>query len=360
MDLRMRLDAVHYWFAGEPVYVPTVLPMPYPPASYSILWPFLGWLDFAPARWLWTLTLLGSLIWLIAIAVRETGARSTPERLFLSTFVPATYAVCITVGNGQLGVHVLPLLLWAILRLRGGERGWSGDLTIAVPFALALVKPSLAAPFFWILLLNRRGWRPAVLVVAMYSGLTVLAASFRPEGVMDLLRLWVSQSESTALNARYGYANLHQWMKALGLEAWASQGSLIALFLLGTWIWRHRHRPLWPLLGVTAIFARLWTYHALYDDLLMLIPMMALVWLIREGSQPFGATAAASVLLVVGCFSALAPARLLGGAPPLALAFRTAQALTWTAMLVLLAATAARLPDEPPAPLDGNRGSGAA
>lgn len=335
MDLRMRQAAVYHWFAWEPVYAPNVVPMPYPPASYAILWPFLGWLDFAPARWLWAVTLLASLSWLTTIAIREGGARSTLERLFVGVFIPSTYAVCITAGNGQLGVHVLAALLGALLLLRK-ERSGTRDLLIGGLFAVSLVKPSIAAPFFWVLLLDRGGRRPAVLVVALYAGLTLLAAAFRPEGLTDLVRLWLLQSEGTALSARYGYANLHQWMDALGVGRWIPQGSLLVLVLLGAWILRHRGGPFWPLLGVTSIVARVWTYHALYDDVLLLIPLLALFRVARDGPGRQGRVA--GFLLLLGWASALLPARLLTAPPPWDLAFRLGQTAVWMAVLVFLVA----------------------
>jgi hypothetical protein len=346
LDLRMRHAAVQHWFAGEPVYAPNVVPMPYPPASQAILWPFLGWLDFAPARWFWAFTLLASLAWLTTLVVRESGVRGPLERLLIAVFVPTTYAVCITVGNGQLGVHVLALLLWALLLVRRGIRSWTRDLLIGGLFAFSLVKPSLSAPFFWILLLDRSGLRPAALAATFYGGLTFLAAAFRPEGVVELLRMWMSQSADAALGARYGYANLHQWMSGLGMSEWIPQGSLLVLLLLGAWLWRHRRGPLWPLMGVTAVVARIWTYHAQYDDLLVFVPLVALLGLSRRGTLDEARTVLSTFLLILGCLAALAPARLLAGPPPWDVVFRAGQVLLWTAMLALLAATTARSPDD--------------
>jgi hypothetical protein len=41
-------------------------------------------------------------------------------------------------------------------------------------------------------------------------------------------------------------------------------------------------KDLWLLLGVTAIVARLWTYHRRYDDLLLLLPMITLFRITKQ------------------------------------------------------------------------------
>src|SRR5215475_11010952 len=54
-DLKMRYQEVQLWFSGNPVYSGQAQAMHavYPPASYAMLWPLLGWLAFTPARGLW-------------------------------------------------------------------------------------------------------------------------------------------------------------------------------------------------------------------------------------------------------------------------------------------------------------------
>ncbi len=349
-DLAMRHWEVGRWFAGGAAEGP-LAPKIYPPASYAILWPFLGWLDLAAARWLWAATLLAALAWLSALVARESGAESRLARAFLVAWVPAMYATTVTVGNGQLGVHVLAAVLTSILIARRGRGAWPSDLAAALLFTLSLVKPSLAAPFFWILLTGRGGARRGALVAGAYAALTALAVSFRPEGMLGLLRSWLSISRETAVGARYGYMNLHEWMSAVGLGEWISFGSLLVLALLGAWVLRHRDGPVWPALGLAAIVARTWTYHALYDDLLLLVPIVALVRAAREAPPGGGRAVATGLVVCAGWFSTLVPARLLTAPPPWDLAFRAGQTIVWAAVLVALLALASR-----PAPGTGGAG----
>jgi hypothetical protein len=62
----------------------------------------------------------------------------------------------------------------------------------------------------------------------------------------------------------------------MGLARWNSPVSLAILLCLGAWIFCNRQADLWLLLAVTAIVARIWTYHRWYDDLLLLFPLIAL------------------------------------------------------------------------------------
>ena len=55
IDLRQRHNEVQAWFSGRPVYGDIVTAV-YPPASYAILWPLLGWLSVTSVRWFWAAT----------------------------------------------------------------------------------------------------------------------------------------------------------------------------------------------------------------------------------------------------------------------------------------------------------------
>ena len=55
IDLKSRYVEVQGWFNGVPVYR-TMLAPTYPPASYALLWPFLGWMSWEAAQWFWAAT----------------------------------------------------------------------------------------------------------------------------------------------------------------------------------------------------------------------------------------------------------------------------------------------------------------
>jgi hypothetical protein len=276
IDLKLRHVEVDRWFAGTTIYG-ELKTATYPPASYVILWPLLGWLDVTSATFFWAFTTIAALVWLIYLIVLESGANTALERIFVTLMPLSMYATGATVGNGQVLVHILPVLTAGLLLLQQDQSGWLTDLLAATLILLALVKPNVSVPFFWIVLFIPGRLRPALLLMCGYVAVTLFAASFQEPGVLSLIRDWITHAAEVSERASgWSYGNLHSWLGALGLEAWNIPASLLLLLTLGVWIYCHRHNDLWLLLGVTALVARFWTYHGWYDDLIILLPMMAL------------------------------------------------------------------------------------
>jgi hypothetical protein len=331
-DLKLRHEEVHLWFAGRPVYTKP-RPSTYPPGSYVILWPLLGWLNFAMARRLWAATSGVALGWLIYLIVRESRADTSLERAFVAFIPLSMYATGATIGNGQLMVHLLPMLVAGLLLLQRRQCGCREDLVAAALLLIALVKPSVSVPFFWIVLLVPGRLRPALLVTLGYVVLTLLAASFQEAGLLPLFRSWLARSSGMA---EYGYADLHLWLRALGLKEWILPASLLTLVALGFWTYRYRHGDLWLVLGVTAVVGRLWTYHRWHDDLLMLLPMVALFRVAKRGARTDGGDVMAGVLLAIITLAMLAPGGLYLLPPPLKMLYVFGLVLVWVVVLVFL------------------------
>ena len=343
VDLRNNHAVIQRWFAGEPVYSQVDVAT-YPPATYLFLWPFLGWLDLTSARWLWAGTAVAALAWLIREVVRASGARSPAERLFVAFLPLSMYATGAALGNGQLITHVLPVLvvgLSLVVRERGG---WRTDLLGAALVLLALAKPSLAVPFLWIVLLVPGRVRPAALVAVGYAALTVWATSFQPEGVVPLLRGWLELGSRLAVGA--GEANLHIALATLGWGEWLLPASFALLIGFGVWTYRHRRTDLWLLVGVAALVARFWTYHRWYDDLLILLPLVALFRLTKQESAAGSERVAAALLLAAAVVTVLAPGGLYLFPPPWNTAYVTGQVLIWLAVLFFLGWQARRVEPE--------------
>lgn len=274
VDLRLRYGEIQQWFAGEPVYTSSSH-AGYPPASYVMLWPLLGWLDELTARLFWGMTAVVALTGFAALAVRESGARTRTEQIFIALFVVSVYPIPITVGNGQLGTHLLPAIAAGVLLLsRQRAASWRGDLIAAVLLIFGLTKPSLTVPFYWLVLMLPGRIRPILLVGAGYAILTFFAASFQPGPILTIMRDMVNLSSS--VNSQGGYIDLASWMGIVGLEAWTLPAAIAVLVALGAWVYWNRRVDPWLLIGVSAIVARVWTYHAVYDDSLILLPAIAL------------------------------------------------------------------------------------
>ena len=336
VDLRNRHTEVHQWFARQPVYQ-VIEPAWYPPATYALLWPFVGWLDFTQARWLWALVTVAAIRWFVTMLERESLALPGLERTFVALIPLATYPLGAGIGNGQLPVLVLAAVVAALVALAGAARGWRRDLLAAVLLLTALVKPSISAPFFWIALVLPGGWRPVVLAAAGYLAATALAASFQAAGLFELLREWLSilsrVSGETGLYSRY--ANVQIWLVWLNLKALALPATLLLMIALGVWVYRYRRADLWVLIGVTALVTRFWSYHLWYDDLLIVLPLVTLFRLTKTSPSGHDRLMAGGLLAVtLACM--LAPGGLYVFPVPWNVVYTGIETVVWLGVLAFL------------------------
>ncbi len=338
VDMRFRHKEVQAWFAKKPVYG-VMKHAAYPPASHAILWPFLGWTKLKEARLLWAATsviMLGCLSYLL---VRESLAETKLEQLFITLLVLSNYPVSIAIGNGQLVLHILPALITGLILTCRKEK-WSGDLLGSGLVVLALVSPSITAPFFWVVLFAPGRMRPAIFVVIGYAALTLFAASFQDGSPVSIIQEWLIRGEKGAAAGSVlgGYSNLHSWLTPFGLGEWNRTASITVLTLLGIWVYSNRRGDLWVLIGVSAIVARVWTYHRWYDDLLILLPMVALFRITKldSSSDNRSSGVVAGILLAASWVVMLAPARLLVSPPPWNWMALSSQLAVWTLILLFL------------------------
>jgi glycosyl transferase family 87 len=336
VDLKQRHEEVHRWFAGMPVYG-ELWTATYPPVSYLILWPLLGWLTVPSARYLWAATTVAALLWTICLILRESGAERPLERMLVALMPLSIYATGATIGNGQLMVHALPILIVALLQLHRAEGGWRTDLFAAGLFLLALVKPSVTIPFVWMLLFVPRRLRPALLVASGYGALTVVAASFQELGLVRVGRAWVTHGieVSAAVSLSWNRINLNTLAALLG-PSWTLPASLFVLAGLGWWTLCNRRADPWLLLGVTAVTARFWTYHAWYDDILVLLPLVALFRIAKRSESEGGRDVIAGLLFAITISAMLAPGGLYLLPPPWKIAYVIGQVMLWLTILLFL------------------------
>jgi hypothetical protein len=198
---------------------------------------------------------------------------------------------------------------------------------------ITFVKPNISALFFWILLFVPGRLRPAALVSLGYLVLTFFAASFQSASLPMLLREWLAHVSGLAMSG--GTADLPSWLRNLGLENWSPLASLLVLAVLGIWIHRHRQQDIWLLLGVTALVTRFWTYHRWYDDLLLLLPMVALFRVAKRASLDKDRVLAGA-LLAITLLVMLAPGGLYLLPPPWNMLYVTVQVIVWIMGLIFL------------------------
>ena len=348
IDLRHRHTEVNAWYSGRNVYAELVTAV-YPPASYAILWPFLGWLSWTGARAVWAITTLLGAAWLVYLSVRSSLAETPLERAFIALVPLSIYSTGAAIGNGQPLLHLLPAVIASLLML---ERGASllSDLAASVLFIFALVKPNIAAPFFWIIIVRPARWRPALFILTGYLGLTLMAASFQPGTAFGLVRDWTRRAEAGVEDTREGIrrAEMNVVQNQASGELQESPPTHVAakpflnryvsvLILLGSglWFYKYRRADIWLLLGVAAFVARFWTYHRWYDDVLLLLPTITLFRIAKQHRER-RAGLMSEALLALMMLTLLAP----GGLYLLQGMWKTfylnAQMLVWSSALLFL------------------------
>ena len=291
LDLLYRITEVRQWFSGLPVY--GVLDQAdYPPASYALLWPFVGWLSVPAARLVFGLTALASLVTIAWLSVRASGVAGRSTKAFAALFLLPFGAVQLAIWVGQLGLHVTASLMGAAALLLGtrlrpsgegiGHRSWLVDGAAAVLLVASLVKPTMSAPVVAMLLVLAGRWRPGVLTAALYAGLTALALAFQPGHPVELIAAWLGQEGGLTLEM--GSVNIHLWLHWLGVRSSLLPFSLVLLVGGIVLAWRHRAADPWLVLGVAALLGRFWIHHRAYDDMLLVIaavPLFRLATLAR-------------------------------------------------------------------------------
>lgn len=344
IDLKILHDFVHGWFSGAPIYhdnsgriFPARLAT-YPPASFAITWPLLGWLGFSGARILWMAVTLLSLAFLVRTFARESGSQTPLERVFAGLIPLAAYPCGAAIGNGQFTIVVVACLMASLLLLARGEARWKTDIAASCLFLFALVKPHISAPFFWMALFIPCRMRPALLISGGYCALTIFASFWQEAGPVSLLADWLSRATNAAGVA--GYVNLHMLLAVFGLERFGLHVSLLLLSGLGVITYFCRCSDFWLLLGITSITARLWTYHQWYDDLLILLSLLVLLRIAHSYTSSTVTARTAGILFRANLVLMLVPGGQFLVPPPGDNLYLAALAFSWLASLGFLLHTA--------------------
>ena len=182
----------------------------------ALLWPLTGWLSLDRARLLWAAADVVSLGWLATMVMKGTGAQGFLPRAFAVLLLLSMTPTGTTIGNGQLIVFVLPIVLAGCFILLDHDPAWWRDLLAGGLLLVSLVKPSVSVPFLWLALLVTGWFRPMLLVSAGYVALTCVAASFQDASWWQLVGKSIVNGTRTAGMAIDG--NLHFVLRMLGLR----------------------------------------------------------------------------------------------------------------------------------------------
>jgi len=336
IDLLMRRNEVRAWFSGVPVYEVSAAAI-YPPASYALLWPLVGWTTETSVRWAYAVSVTVSLAAVTWLLVRESRVNSRAGRAFVAAVSLANYAAGATIGNGQLSVYLVLVIVVGVLAQRRQAVSWLTPLVASVCMLLALVKPTFSIPFGWVLLVGHNGFASLMAAGAAYVGLTLWAASYQEASPVVLIGQWLSSGSSTA--RVMGTMDLHVGLGTLGFGGWILPASAVVLLVLGIWVIRNRQADAWMLVGVAALITRFWSYHLWYDDTLLLLPTIALIRT-RRSRQSRTTRVLADLLVALMALSLLAPGGLYLLPAPWNGVYVASQTAVWLATLGFLLAQA--------------------
>lgn len=359
LDLGSRTKAVALWFGGSGLYERSS--STYPPASYILLWPLVGWLPWLAVSKLWTLLCALSLGFLAACCVRREAIASHSLRWLGAMTMLALTTTSAVIWLGQLASLLMVAIIGAMWLLHSPKSEgevkavWPRELLAGALLLFGLVKPSVTAPFLWMILWAPRDAATPPLrrrialglgVLAGYGALTLVALWFQQDASNEVA-VWAQTVTRNNVQLNEGYVNLRAWLAAIGLKPLSHPLAFAAFLWLGFWSFRHRHLDRLLLLSVTAIVARLWTYHNLYDDLLLTIPMLLLLQ-IGASEQEKSRRWQANGLLITLTLLLLLPADWMFERTPFDAIARTLFGLDLVAMLIFLLRLAKTV--APPAP----------
>lgn len=164
--------------------------------------------------------------------------------------------------------------------------------------------------------------------------MTLVSSYFQDQPINLLLQNWINSS-SNVLNNK-GHMNIHSFLSMIGKEEYRIQASLIILGLSGIWVYVNKNKSIWMLVGVTAIVARLWTYHWWYDDILMLIPVTTLFIIIKSDIINSIYKLTAFILLALSVIFSIAPGGRYLFPELLATIYIYFQFVTWVSVMLFL------------------------
>lgn len=298
----------------------------YPPWAYFtglfVLWPPL-----------WATRILFAILDLVgtALVVTEVWKWSRPAgREIAWLLVAAVLAVSAyfdTLAVGQYGIVVLGLLVGVRRLLERGRFALGGVL-----LGVAMLKPTFAGPFVVPLLVARR-WRALAGLGLYLGGASAVTWALTGSDPATMLREMVRYGGAWLGNS-YGPINL-ALAAGFSPEACVALTATAGLALgLGCHLWGRERSHVYHF-GVAAVIARVWTFHNVYDNVVLVPALVALMclWLAVRS-----ATAAA----VAGVFalSLWLPAWMVVDAARFAPArgLQIAQVLVWLGGLAYLVA----------------------
>ena len=271
----------------------------YPPSSTLVQLALYGWPSLPVTRWIFVALNLA------AAAVVAWWSRNLIEgpgvtRWLLAGLALLNLGYSQTLINGNYGVLVVAALMIAFTLRR------QHPVLAGLFLGLALVKPTISAPFLILFVADRR-YRALVVMTAFLMASVAVSVLLTGTGP---LTLFGQSLEGIARFARAPYA-IWQVLRRLGASTASALAVNAAVFLVpfAVVVWRAVARrtlgPSWlALTALAGVVARLFTYHNSIDNVVLTFLVLALSRVaVDRHAAPAAALAAAVVLSVLVPFA---------------------------------------------------------
>ena len=241
----------------------------YPPWAF-----FTGFVFFPPISWELTrfyhlILNIVSILVLAVFAYQIGFPYGKSKALFTLTACLAVSSHKSTLEMGQYGIILNALLILVFWLIQKNKNIWAGLI-----FGIAMVKPNISAPYFLILIINKRF--KAILSFSLYiifGSLNIwIITKLTPVYMINKI---IKQSKHFADK---GYSGIHAFT-ALGFDPKQATILLgiIGILTITTIIYLCRNYSLLNLFAICSVIGRICIYHRIYDNLMLMFLLLAII-----------------------------------------------------------------------------------
>ncbi|MGM0589532.1 MAG: hypothetical protein ACQETE_14010 [Bacteroidota bacterium] len=323
----------------ENIYL-TISDAAYPPSSYALMGPFLGWYPYNIVDEIWALVNIIALIfsgYIVYKLIEEKGIAYQISLLAIPLFL-SFQSLGMVLGVGQITILYVSLLLLVVyIGYAQPFNKWINLLVSSILLAISMGKFSLIIPICFVFLFDKR-FR-GILFGAV--GINVLISWYI--AIQLETTIWAIIADiyqNTKEIVALGSIDVHSMLHHLGISPdYSAFVSLLFLLLLVHFlISLQKNNTIFLKLAIAAIIARFWTYHAHYDNIVLVFLLIYAFQQLDMVSQfTWIDLLDAKILWVLLIWLSLAiPARFLTADPPFYGVFLGFQVIIWLGSALLL------------------------
>ncbi|MGB6302059.1 MAG: glycosyltransferase family 87 protein [Rivularia sp. (in: cyanobacteria)] len=303
---------------GSPNVIPeigTINSGGYPPWAF-----FTGFIFFPPISWELTrfyhliLNVLSILV--LAVFVYQIAfPYGKPKALFTLTACLALSSHKSTLAMGQYGIIINALLIIMFWLIQRNKNVWAGLI-----FAVAMVKPNISAPYFLVLVIQKR--IKAIVAFSLY----IVFGSINIWIITKLTPIYMLDKifGQSKYFADKGYSAIG-FVTALGFDPKQATVfiGIIGILAIAILVYLCRYYSLLNLFAICCVIGRVFVYHRHYDNLMLVFLLLAITKITFERENKLNI-----LFLSLVALSLWVPARIIDYAN-----FEVVQIIIWIAAL---------------------------